>query len=188
MRRVRVGAHHHEEVGALDVGHGDLPHAAVHQVRADVLGPLVDGAGRVDHRDARQTDEDADVAAEAHVVREGVADVRRDRFDPVLLDHRREQFRAPSERFFPTHLAPLVAVAHHRFAQAIGVVVQVTERRALGADVALAPHVVAVAADELHLLVLDVDLEAAHRFAERTGTQMDLALRRVDRHVRSVEP
>ena len=86
LRRVRVGAHDDEQVGALDVGHGDLPHAAVHEVRADVLRPLVDGAGRVDHRDARHPDEDPDVAAEAEVVGQRVADVRGDRLDAVLRD------------------------------------------------------------------------------------------------------
>ena len=41
------------------------------------------------------------------------------------------------ERLVPGDLAPLVAVAHHRHAQAVGVVVEMTERRALRADVAL---------------------------------------------------
>ena len=59
-------------------------------------------------------------------------------------------------------LAPRVAVADHRLAEAVGVVVQVAERRALRAEVALRPHVVAVAADQRDVLVLDVDLEAAH--------------------------
>ena len=88
----------------------------------------------------------ADVAAEADVVGERVADVGGDRLDAVLGDDRREQLGAPGERLVPGDLAPGVAVADHRLPQPVGVVVQVAERRALGAEVALAPHVVAVGA------------------------------------------
>ena len=35
LRRGRVGAHHDEQVGALDVGHREAPPSAVHEVRAD---------------------------------------------------------------------------------------------------------------------------------------------------------
>ncbi len=40
-----VGAHHHQQVGALQIGCREGPPTAVHQVRRQVLRPLVDGAG-----------------------------------------------------------------------------------------------------------------------------------------------
>ena len=66
----------------------------------------------------------------------------------------------------------VVAVAHHRRRAAVGVVVQVPERRALRAEIALASRRRRVGADQRDLLVLDVDLEAAHRLAQRTGPQV----------------
>ncbi len=42
---VRVCAHHHEKLRAVDVGDGEGPHAAEQQRRRDVLRPLVDRAG-----------------------------------------------------------------------------------------------------------------------------------------------
>ena len=80
-------------------------------------------------------------------MRERVADVAGDRADAVLLDHRRQQLGAPAERRVPTDLLPLPVDLDHRSADPVGVVVHGAEARALRADVALAPDVVAVAAD-----------------------------------------
>ena len=49
--------------------------------------------------------------------------------------------------------------------------VEVAERRALGAQVALAPHVVPIAPDAGDPVLLDRELQAAHGLAERTGAQ-----------------
>jgi hypothetical protein len=178
LRGVRVGAHDHQQVGPPDVGHRDRPHAAVHEVRADVLGPLVDDAGRVDHRDPGHADEDPDVAAQVHGVGQRVADVGGDGADAVLLDHRQEQLGAAVERLVPAHLGERAVVpAHHRLAQPVGIVVQVAERRPLGAEVPLGPHVVTVGADQLDPLAAHVDLQPAHRLAQRAGAQVHLPLR-----------
>ena len=72
----------------------------------------------------------ADVAAEAQVVGERVADVGGDRLDAVLGDHRGEQLvAAPAKASSQRHLAPRVALADQRLPQAVGVVVEVAERR-----------------------------------------------------------
>ena len=158
----------------MDVGRRDLPHVAVHEDARHVLRPLVDGARRVDVRHARLADEQRHVATEREAVADRVADERGDRVDAVPLEHAVEQLLAARERLVPGDLAPRVAVAHHRLRGAVGVVVQVAERRALRAEVALRPHVVAVAADQLDVLVLDVDLQAAHALAQRTRHEMSL--------------
>jgi hypothetical protein len=56
----------------------------------------------------------------------------------------------------------------HRLTDPVGIVVEVAERRALRAEVTLRQHVVAVAADQLDAVILDVDLQAAHALAQRT--------------------
>ena len=53
-----------------------------------------------------------------------------------------------------------------RRAQAVGVGLEVLDRGALRAEVAAAEHVVAVAAHERDLVVVEVQLEPARRFAE----------------------
>ena len=98
----------------------------------------------------------------------GVADVRSDRLLAVTIDDGSEQLFAAGKGLVPRHLSPRLAVANQRLAQAVGIVVEVAEGRALGADVAAAPDVVAVGPDQDDLLLLDVHLEAAHRLAQRT--------------------
>ena len=51
-----------------------------------------------------------------------------------------------------------------------GIVVQVFEGRRLRADVSAAEDVVLVAADRHDLIAVDLDLDAAHRFAEVAGS------------------
>ena len=114
LRGGRVGAHHHQQVGAFDVGNREAPPVAVHQVRREVLGPLVDGAGRVADRDARHAQQHAGVAAQRERVRQRVAGVAGDRPDAVLGDHRRQQFGAAPERRVPADLLPLPVDLDHR--------------------------------------------------------------------------
>jgi hypothetical protein len=104
-----------------------------------------------------------------------VADVGGDRLDAVLGDDGGEQLVAAPEGLVPAHLAPGLAVAHQGSSQAVGIVVEVADGRALGAQVAPAPGVVAVGPDELDLVAGHVDLQPAHRLAQRAGAQVDLA-------------
>ena len=172
LRRLGVGAHHHEEVGVGHVGDRDAPGPAVDLGAGQVLRPLVDGAGRPDGADAAQAGHRARVAAQRVAVDVRVAHVGVHRRDAVLGHDAVEQLLAAGEGLVPRDLAPLVAVAHHRRPQAVGVVVELAERRALGAEVALAPHVGAVAADAHDALALGLDLEAAHGLAQRAGSKV----------------
>ena len=171
-----VGAHDDQQVGALDVGHREAPPAAVHQVRRQVLRPLVDGPRRVADRDARHAQQHTGVAAEGERVRERVAGVARHRADAVLLDHRGQQFGAAAEGRVPADLLPLPVDLDHRAPDAVGVLVQRAERGALGADVPVAPGVVAVAADACDAAVLHVNLQAAHGLTQRTGIEVSAVL------------
>ena len=184
LRRGRVGAHHHQQVGALDVGHRERPPAAVHQVRRQVLRPLIDGAGRVGQRDARHAQQHSGVAAEREGMRERVSGVAGHRADAVLLDHRRQQFGAAPERRIPADLLPLPVDLDHRPADAVGVLVHGAEAGALRADVAATPGVVAVAADAGHAAVVDLNLQAAHGFAQRAGVEVAAVLADTRQQVR----
>src|SRR3546814_10905994 len=55
-------------------------------------------------------------------------------------------FRSPGRRTAGGAL-PCIAVAHHRRAQPVGIMMQRAQRRALGADMAAAPRIVPVGAD-----------------------------------------
>ena len=184
LRCGRVGAHHHQQVGAFDVGHRERPPAAVHQVRRQVLRPLIDGARRVGQRDARHAQQHAGVAAERERVRERVSGVAGHRADAVLLDHRRQQFGATPERRVPADLLPLPVDLDHRVADAVGVLVHRAQTRALRADVSATPGVVAVAADAGHASAVDLNLQAAHGFAQRAGVQVAAVLADTGEQVR----
>ncbi len=173
-RRLRIATHADQVVGALDVGRRDLPHVPVHEDARDVLGPLVDRARRVDVRHPRLPDEQRHVATEREAVADGVADERGRRGDAVAVEHAVDQVLAAVERFVPRHLAPRVAVAHHRLTQTVGIVVQVTQGRALRAQVTLRPHVVAIPTDQRDVIALHVDLQPAHALTERTRDEMSL--------------
>ena len=176
LRRGRVGAHHDQQVGALDVGHREGPPAAVHQVRRKVLRPLVDRAGRVAERDAGHAEQHAGVAAKGEGVRQRVAGVAGHRADAVLLDDGSEQFGAAAEGRVPADFPPLPVDLDHRAPDAVGVLVQGAERRALRADVPSTPGVVAVAADAGDPSALDLDLQSAHGFTQRTGIEVSAVL------------
>ncbi len=176
LRSGGVGAHDDQQVGALDVGYREAPPTAVHQVRRQILRPLVDGARGVTDRDARHAQQHTGVAAEGERVRERVAGVARDRADAVLLDHRGEQLGAAAQRRVPADLLPLPVDLDHRAPDAVRVLVNRAEGGALGADVAAAPGVVAVAADACDAAVLDMNLQAAHGLTQRTRVEVSPVL------------
>ena len=106
LRGRGVGAHDDEQVGALDVGHRESPPVSEHQVRREVLGPLVDGARRVADRDAGHPQQHPGVAAERERVGQRVAGVAGHRTDAVLGDDRGQQFGAAPEGGVPADLLP----------------------------------------------------------------------------------
>lgn len=170
LGRRRVAAEDDEQVGAVDVGDRHLPHVTVHQVVADVLGQLVDARRRETLREPALPHEQRQVAAGVEAALAHVAAVEGKSVRPVALAHALHELLDALERRGPGGLAPLPAVADHRPAQPIRVVVHVTQHRALGADVPAAEGVVGIGADRDHPLAVVADADAAHALAQRAGT------------------
>ena len=107
----------------------------------------------------------------------GIADERGHGLDAVLVEHAVQQFLAAGEGFVPGGLAPLRIVggtlADHRHADAVGVLVEATQRGALGADESVRPHIVAVGTDHLDVVLrVEMHLETAHALAQRALAKM----------------
>ena len=176
VRRPRIGAEHQQEVGAVDVGHGHGEAAAEHQRRADLLWALVDGAGGVDVARAERLEERPAEQHGAEVVGVRVAEVDGNGVAAVGVD---DGPKAPIDLgpgLLPRHLDQLTVAADQRRTDPVGILVQLLQRRALRADVAVAEHVVAVAADALHVLCTvgtspQRDLQAAPRLAQGAGPE-----------------
>ena len=164
----RVGAEDEQVIGAVDVGHGDRRPAAEHERRGHLLGVLVDGAGAVEVARLQRLEHDAAVEQAAQVVGAGVADVGGDRVAAVLgLDGGQPAIDL-GEGLVPRRRAQVAAgLADQRGAQAVGILVQLAQRGALGAHEAVAEDVVGVAADAGHRAVVDRD--AAARTSPRTA-------------------
>jgi len=108
----------------------------------------------------------------AVAVHRRVAEVARDRVPAVALLDLVQARRGLVEGGVPRHRHEVRAHAPHRGAQPVGIVVELGQRRRLGADVAAAERVVVVAADRDDPLALDLDRDAAHRLAEMTGPEV----------------
>ena len=89
-------------VGAVDVGDRDRERRPEHQRAGDLLGPLVDRAGREDVAGAERLDHDAAVEQRREAVGGRVAEVDADRVAAVLGGDRRQavadQRRTPRPR------------------------------------------------------------------------------------------
>ena len=151
----RVGAEDQQVVGAVEVGHRDGGPAAEHERRGHLLGVLVDRAGAEQVAALQGLEQHARVEERAQVVRRRVADVRRHRVAAVLgLDGRQAAIDL-GEGLVPRGGAKAaVGLADERRAQPVGVVVELAQRRALGAHEAVAEDVLAIAADAGHGAVL----------------------------------
>ena len=113
---------------------------------------------------------------EAERVGVGVAEVDADRVAAVPVDGAGDAVGDQVERLVPADLVPLAGgpVTAYGTTQPVGVVVEVADRDALGADVATGERVVRVAADAGHAPVVDGELEAADRLADVADTQPGL--------------
>ncbi len=104
-----------------------------------------------------------------------VPEIRAHRLAPVLGDDRRKAVGHDGPRFLPVHLHVHPVALHEGQAQAVGVVVQLLERAALGADEAATEDVGLVAADACDPLgrwsTLDGDLQPTTGFAQRAGAE-----------------
>ena len=139
--------------------------------RGDLLGPLVDRAGREDAARAERLEQHAAVEQRREPVRGRVADVdRRPRRGRARSSDRRQPLGRSART--PPPSSPARArrrAAHQRRAQPVGILVEVLERHALRAEEAAREDVVAVAAD------LDDRIAASgrprgRRSPRRTGT------------------
>ena len=84
----------------------------------------------------------------------GIAEVHGDGVAPVVLDDRRQAALDLGERLVPRRVDELAVAAHQRGAQPVGVLVELLERRSLGADEPVAEHVVTIAADPFDVTAL----------------------------------
>ena len=196
VRRERVRAQDHEVVGAVDVGDRDAQAGAEHEAGRDLFGHLVDGAGRVQvpaperldqHAVVQLTGEVVDVVHQQEIALRAVTRAERvhllggDRGDELVGEGLRAHDDDPAPRtrretpvdlgegVVPRHLVPRITLAHLRLAQAVGIRIELLQRRALRAQEAVAEHVLAVAAHERDLAPLEAQLEPAGRLAQGTG-------------------
>ena len=159
-------------IGAVDVGDGHGDRRAEHQCRGDLLGPLVDGAGREDVAGAKGLEERPEIQLPAEVVDRRVPDVGAERRPAVGGHDGAENPAGLGEGLVPADFHEAPVAPHHRRPQPVRVLVEVLEGRALGAEVAAAPHVVAVTPDADDLVGgRQPDLEPAARLAQRADSQ-----------------
>src|SRR5688500_14459098 len=112
------------------------------------------------------------------IVRHRVADVDGQRPGAVGFEDGPQHPLGFGERVVPgDFLVPAAAATHHGTAQSVGIVVQVPQGHALGAQVSTRPDVVGVATDAGDTALVYLDAESAHGLAQRAG---DLALVHVD--------
>ncbi len=164
----RVRAEDQQVHRAVEVGHRDAQPRPEHQRRRELLGELVDGARREDVARAERLQQDAPVEERAERVGGRVADVRGQCLAAVLGLDVAEALVDERERLVPGDLVePAVRASQQRRAQPVGVMVELGDRGALGADEALAEDVVRVAADLHDPVALQRQLEPAGGLAER---------------------
>src|SRR5262249_27120385 len=173
VRDERVRAEDEEELGPVQIGYWNEREMAEHAQGDEHLRQLVSGARGVDVPRAQRARERQRVRHQAEVVRDGIAVIDRDRVAAVLAPRANQTFGCAIQRVVPRRLAPARTLAEERDAKAIGVVVEVGERRCLGADVPAAEQIVRIAADRPDLLTLDVDQDAAPGLAKRAGGDVD---------------
>jgi hypothetical protein len=165
----RVRAEDQQVVGAIEVGHRDRQLVAEQQRRRDLLGALVDRAGRVHVPRPERLGQHPHVEQRREVVRTRIADVQRRRVAAAGLEDRPQPLGDDRIGLVPARRHELAVAAHERPAHAVGILVQVLERDSLRAQEAVAEDVVAVAADRGHRVAVEPDLQAAGRLAQRAG-------------------
>src|SRR5258705_289437 len=132
----RVGAEEEQVAGAVDVGDGDGDRRAEHQRRGDLLRPLVDGAGGEDVAGAEPLEDGLEVQLPPEVVDRRVPDVGAESSPAMSGDDGAEQAAGLGVGLVPPDLHEVPVAPHHRRPQPVGVLVELLEGRALGAEVA----------------------------------------------------
>ncbi len=176
VRRIRVRAEDHQVVGAVEIGHRDRHRRPEHVARGDVPRHLVD---RRRAEAVLRPEPGQQHPRERHrrqAVSRRIAHIGSQRPTSVVGDHRTEPLLDQCPRLVPgcRHVHPVAL--DHGAAQAVGILVQLLERRPLRADEPLREHIEAVTTDSLHLLTTvsvgaKRDLETTARLAERAGSK-----------------
>jgi len=148
---------------------------------AEFLGALVDRRCRESVTGSERRDEGAVVEQRAEAVRRRVAEIDRARIASMRLQQRHQPGVDGGERLVPFDLDELAVALDDRLAEPIGVVVEMAQRRTLGADEPAGEHIVAVTPDALDAVALgrdlECDLEPTPGLAQRAGS-IGLASRR----------
>ena len=148
VRHHRIRAEHHEQIAALDVGHRDRQPVAEHEPGRQLLRHLIERRRRVDVlRAERAAEPRARRATGPILCAAGLPITSATASRPCAREDRRQPALDLGERLVPRRLDEHAVALHQRRAQAIGILMQVAQRRALGADEARAKHVGLVAAD-----------------------------------------
>ncbi len=176
VRDHRVRADHHEQIRPVDVGDRDGIAVAEHAPDRHVLRHLVERRRREHVGRPERRSEFLDVEDEAGSVDDRVADDETGRQRTRRFADRQQSAFDLGECFVEGGLDELAVALDQGPAEAVGVVLQVFEGGAFRAQESVTRHVVAVAADQRDIAVLDGDLEATGRLAQRAHVQV---LRRV---------
>src|SRR3546814_7968256 len=100
------------------------------------LGMLVDRARRIDLLNAGTGEHQPRIARQCGVLAGHVAAIGRKGMGTVAVADPFDQHRQTLERRLVRGAFPCIAIAHHRRAQPVGIMMQRAQRRALGADMA----------------------------------------------------
>ena len=174
VRDEGIGSEDEEVVGAVDVGDGDGQRRAEHQGRGHLLRELVDGAGRVPAGRAEGADEGRQVERARRVVHVGVSEEQGDGVRSVRGDHGGQAGADQLEGVVPGRGDEATGrlVPDHGRPESVGIVMQLPDGRALGADEAAAEDVIHVTADGGHLPLVDGHAQPARGLAQRADVQM----------------
>jgi hypothetical protein len=156
----------HQIVGAVEIGHRERDRAAEQVAERDVFGHLVKGAGAEHLARAERADDQRRVQAARDRVSVRVAEVDADRCPAVLANDLAEAVLDDGERLVPRRFDQRAVAPDQRPLQAVGVVVELGEARALRADEPRAEDVVAVAAGPGDPAAGDGERQAAGGFAQ----------------------
>jgi hypothetical protein len=138
-----------------------------------VFGKLVDGRRRVQVAGGQRFGEWPVVELARQRVHVRVAEVERDGVAAVGLLDRGQPAGHLGEGVLPRRLDQLSSPAHQRPPQPIGVGFQLTDRRALRAEVAPAQDVGGIAFDTHDAVAVERELEAAGGLAQGAGAKRD---------------
>src|SRR5262249_7592730 len=146
-----------------------------HEVGCEMMRELVHRRGRVTVSRPQTADKPGRKQDCAVVVDRGIPEISSDGVTPVLFTNALEILRYFVKRFVPTDALPTTGSAAHRIPEPIFIVMNILERDSFRADEAATEWIVFVAANG-ELIVLDGDLDTAHRFTNTARAEMGIVI------------